>query len=75
MLENILWSVGVSVFIAIFIGIPYVKGVNSRNNSRPTNKSEYVLANLDKFGINDNGASLKKRDIYLVSHERMGFKC
>ena len=53
MLENILWCIGVSVFLGIVIGIPYVKGVSEPKYNPPTNKREYVLANLDKFGCKD----------------------
>jgi hypothetical protein len=72
MLESILWSAGIAVFLGIFVGIPYVKGVEPKNNLQPTNKREYVLANLDKFGVKDHGTSLKKKNIYLVSRERIG---
>lgn len=53
MLESILWSLGIAVFLGIVVGIPYVRGVEPKKPNPPTNKREYVLANLDKFGCKD----------------------
>lgn len=53
MLESILWSLGIAVFLGVVVGIPYIKGVEPKKPNPPTNKREYVLANLDKFGCKD----------------------
>ena len=53
MLESILWSLGIAVFLGVVVGIPYIKGVEPKKPNSPTNKREYVLANLDKFGCKD----------------------
>lgn len=74
MLESILWFIGVSVFLSVSVGIPYVKGVSQRHNYQANNKRDYVIANLDKFGVNDVGSSADDKQIYLVPHERMGFR-
>lgn len=74
MLESILWCVGISVFLGVFIGVPYVKGVSQRPNNEVNNKRDYVVANLDKFGVKDGSSSADDKQVYLVSHERMGFR-
>jgi hypothetical protein len=53
MLESILWSLGIAMFLGVVVGIPYIKGVEPKKPNSPTNKREYVLANLDKFGCKD----------------------
>jgi hypothetical protein len=72
MIESILWSVGISIALIVFVGIPYIKGVSQQSYYCPTNMQEYTLANLDQFGVKDSGKSLKRKDIYLVAQERMG---
>ncbi len=74
MIESVLWCIGVAVVLVVFVGIPYVKGVSQRQNYRANNKRDYVIANLDKFKVNDVGSSTDGKGIYLVSHERMGFQ-
>lgn len=73
MLESILWCIGVSVVLVVFVGIPYIRGVSQRPNYRANNKRNYVIANLDKFKVKDVGSSADSKKIYLVSRERMGF--
>lgn len=74
MLESILWSIGISVFLGIFVGVPYVKGVSQRPSHQANNKRDYVVANLDKFGVKDVSSSARNKQVYLVSRERMGFR-
>lgn len=73
MVESILWCIGVSVVLVVCVGIPYIRGVSRHPNYRANNKHNYVIANLDKFKVKDVGSSADSQEIYLVSHERMGF--
>lgn len=73
MVESILWCIGVSVVLVVCVGIPYIRGVSQHPNYRANNKRNYVIANLDKFKVKDVGSSADSQEIYLVSHERMGF--
>lgn len=74
MIEGILLCIGVSIVLVVFVGIPYVKGVSQLPNYRANNKRDYVVANLDKFKVNDVGSSMDDKEIYHISRERMGFK-
>ena len=73
MVESILWCIGILIVLVVCVGIPYVKGVSQRPNYRANNKRDYVVANLDKFKVNDVGSSSDSKEIYLVTYERMGF--
>lgn len=70
---NILWYIGIIVFLIVCVGIPYIKGVSQSRNYPANNKYDYVVLNFDKFKVNDVGSSLDGKKIYLVSQERMGF--
>lgn len=76
MLVNILICVVVSICIFVFIGIPYINGVSKHpaGNVNLDRKREYVIANLQKFKVNNEGSSLDNNEIYLVGHKKMGFK-
>lgn len=66
------WSVAIFVVI-IGLGIPYIIGsMPPKNHYTTKNKRDYVIANLDKFRLNENGSSLKKKDVYLVSRDELG---
>ena len=74
MVESILWCIGVAVVLVVCVGIPYIRGVSQRTNYRANNKRNYVIANLDKFGVKDVSSPADDKQIYLVSRERMGFR-
>lgn len=73
MIGNVLWCIVISAVLVLFVGIPYVKGVSQPTNNQANNKHDYVVANLDKFQVKDVGSSDDGKEIYLISHERMGF--
>ena len=74
MIGNVLWCIVISAVLVLFVGIPYVKGVSQPASNRANNKRDYVVANLEKFQVKDAGTSADGKEIYLISHERMGFK-
>lgn len=76
MLTSILISVSISVIAGLAIGIPYISGVNERasDNRSLQEKRAYVIANLQKFKVNNEGTSMDNNNIYLVEREKMGFK-
>lgn len=76
MITSILISVSISVVAGLTIGIPYIRGVSERasDNRSLQEKRAYVMANLQKFKVNNEGTSMDNNNIYLVEREKMGFK-
>lgn len=78
-LVYICYVIVVSGLLYLFVGIPYIKGVEEMakekvKESQVFNKQSYVRNNLNKFGINDGkGSELKRNQVYAVSYEKMGF--
>lgn len=76
MLVSILICVGVAAILILFVGIPYIKGVSSRplGNTNLQGKRAYVVSNLQKFTVKNEGTSLDQSEIFLVEREKIGFK-
>ena len=65
--------VAIVVGILACVGIPYVWGTAKQDSGYSVdNKRDYVVAHLDTFKVNNEGSSLDEKEIYLVSHDRLG---
>lgn len=72
--KYIVTGLAVIVFMVIFVGVPYIRGAKKKGPYDIANKRDYVMANLDKFKVNNEGSSMDENEIYLLSREKMGFK-
>lgn len=64
---------GLVAVILMVIGVPYVLVARYQKPCyNIQSKRDYVIANLEKFKVNNEGSSLDEKEIYLVSHDRLG---
>lgn len=69
----LIYIIGIVVAIFVFVGIPYVwSSCRQKRSCNIENRRDYVIANLEKFKVNNEGTSLDEKEIYLVSHKRLG---